>query len=60
MEPNAKEAATAVWLAQFLEDPTPPIIQLKTTAWRTLSLTIIGAWQLILRVWDSCHAHLSI
>ena len=46
---NAKEAATEVWFAQFPEDPTSPTTPLKTRICRTFSLSIIGAWQLILR-----------
>ena len=56
METNAKEAATAVWFAQFSEDPTTPTTPVKTTTWRTFSLSIAGAWQLILRAWVSCLA----
>ena len=53
MEPNAKEAATAVWFVQFPEDST------KTTTWQKFLLFIIGAWQLILRAWVSCHTRWS-
>ena len=52
MEPNAKGAATALWFAQLPDDLTVPTTPPpKTTIWQKFSLSFIGAWHFILRVW---------